>query len=161
MSSLPLLTTLCPICYKSPPKYRCPRCSIRTCSVECSKTHKTRASCSGIRDPAKYIPKSEMKSSTIDMDFSFLKRVQKAREVPDRLRMPESGKARTSKRRLEHAKRNVAMKKAQARGVDVQRLPQWMERSIQNKTRWDSKYKIWICPLILELKQFCGLWNGQ
>src|SRR5271170_7219799 len=78
-TALPVLTTLCPVCYISPPKYRCPRCFMRTCSLECSQTHKLRASCSGIRDPAKYVPKRHIQSSTIDMDFNFLKTVQKSR----------------------------------------------------------------------------------
>src|ERR1700694_2060180 len=33
MSTLPVMTTLCPICYVSPPKYRCPRCFMQTCSL--------------------------------------------------------------------------------------------------------------------------------
>src|SRR6202021_2098734 len=98
MSSLPVLTTLCPICYANPPKYRCPRCSMRTCSLECSQAHKIRASCSGIRDPAKYIPRKEMKSSTVDMDFNFLKTVQSTKEAGHQeLRKLEKGKAVNSR----------------------------------------------------------------
>ncbi|VDM83890.1 unnamed protein product [Strongylus vulgaris] len=36
----PLDPTLCTICQKVPHKYRCPRCDLRTCSVDCSKKHK-------------------------------------------------------------------------------------------------------------------------
>lgn len=141
-SMLPVLTTLCPVCYISPPKYRCPRCSMRTCSLECSQTHKLRSSCSGIRDPAKYIPKREMKPSTVDMDFNFLKRVQKNHE--DSLfeignKLEKKGTTMNSKRKLAIAKRAQGLRKAREKGCEVERLPQWMERSQRNKTVWSSK----------------------
>lgn len=139
--TLPILTTLCPICYENSPKYRCPGCFMRTCSLECFQAHQARASCSGVRDPAKYIPKKFMRSSTIDMDFNFLKSVQKARiEGQDQLRKLSQEKPKTSRRKLEDAKRRRALQKAKERGVDLQNLPRWMERSESNKTRWDPKY---------------------
>ena len=139
--SLPVLTTLCPICYTSPPKYRCPRCSMQTCSLECSQAHKLRASCSGVRDPAKYIPKREMKPSTIDMDFNFLKKVQKTHDDGVYgLEKLEKGEPKTSRRKLEAAKRKTGLNKARNQGVDVMKLPSWMERSERNKTRWHAKY---------------------
>lgn len=141
MSSLPVLTTLCPICYISPPKYRCPRCSMRTCSLECSQTHKLRTSCSGIRDPAKYIPKREMKPSTVDMDFNFLKKVQKQHQDgrSEIEKLEKRGKSGTSRRKLALAKRRRGLAKARERGCDVEKAPEWMERSERNKTIWDSK----------------------
>jgi hypothetical protein len=139
MSSLPVLTKLCPICYTNPPKYRCPRCSMQTCSLECSQAHKLRASCSGTRDPAKYIPKKEMKASTVDMDFNFLKTVQKTRDDGHReIQKLEKGSAKSSRRKLHAAKRKTGKKRASERGVHVQRLPQWMERTQLNKTVWDA-----------------------
>src|SRR5438045_3572403 len=142
MSSLPVLTTLCPICYISPPIYRCPRCSMRTCSMECSQTHKLRASCTGIRDPAKYIPRRRMKASTIDMDFNFLKTVQKSHENGRHHieKLEKRGESSTKKKRVQ-AKRRMALAKALERGCKVERLPKWMERSERNKTIWDSEYR--------------------
>lgn len=34
--------TLCQICLKAPKAYKCPRCSLFTCSLECCKEHKKR-----------------------------------------------------------------------------------------------------------------------
>ena len=140
--SLPVLTTLCPICYSNPPKYRCPRCSMQTCSLDCCQTHKLRASCSGTRDPSKYIPKREMKSSTVDMDFNFLKTVHRTREEgqSELAKLQRKSIPKTSKRKLERSKRKQGLKKARARGCIVNELPEWMERSQRNKTRWSSKY---------------------
>lgn len=33
---------LCDICHNDSWKYRCPRCSFRTCSMPCSKEHKAK-----------------------------------------------------------------------------------------------------------------------
>lgn len=141
--SLPVLTQLCPICYTCPPKYRCPRCSMQTCSLECSQAHKLRASCSGVRDPAKYISAREIKSSTVDMDFNFLKTVQKTHDDGVyKLAKLEKGKPKTSRRKLEAGKRKKGLNKARDRGVDVRKLPSWMERSERNKTRWHAKYEL-------------------
>ncbi|MCP9262744.1 Hit zinc finger family protein [Dirofilaria immitis] len=42
-------TRLCDMCRKESWKYRCPRCSFRTCSLPCSKQHKVKYDCSGER----------------------------------------------------------------------------------------------------------------
>jgi len=111
--------------------------------MDCSKTHKIRASCSGIRDPAKYIAKREMKSSTVDMDFNFLKSVQSTRDAGHgELKRLEKGVSMTAKRKLNLAKRKQALKRAMERGVEVRTMSQVMERAQQNKTRWKSKYVI-------------------
>lgn len=44
----------CALC-SLPSKYTCPRCALRTCSLPCSRTHKFRFSCSGTRDPTKFV----------------------------------------------------------------------------------------------------------
>ena len=140
-SHLPVLTTLCSICYTNPPKYRCPRCSMRTCSVECSKTHKIRASCSGIREPAKYIPRREMKASTIDMDYNFLQKVKKTREVgKSEIQKLNNDAPKTRRRKLAWAKRESAISKACKQGIRLRGLPSWMERFKTNKLRWDKSY---------------------
>lgn len=131
---------------------------MRTCSLECTQAHRIRASCSGVRDPAKYIAKRDMKSSTIDMDFSFLKKVQKSREEGhSEFQKVKRGEAKTSRRKLEQAKRRSAIKQARERGVDVLQLPTWMERSTLNKTRWDAKY-VMICVWAYFRNQ-CVLWT--
>jgi hypothetical protein len=139
-TALPVLTTLCPICYNSPPKYRCPRCSMRTCSLECSQAHKLRASCSGVRDPSKFIPKREFKPATVDMDFNFLKRVEKTREDGhSAVKKVDKGASKTRKRKMSEAKKKRAINKAGKRGVNARELPAWMERAKESKVKWDSQ----------------------
>ncbi|CAL2045165.1 unnamed protein product [Caenorhabditis brenneri] len=42
---------LCRVCLKNEHKYRCPRCDLRSCSLDCSKRHKEEKDCDGVRQP--------------------------------------------------------------------------------------------------------------
>jgi hypothetical protein len=44
------LKSPCNICMKDEHKYKCPRCDLLTCSLVCSKEHKQKFNCSGLRD---------------------------------------------------------------------------------------------------------------
>lgn len=62
---------ICAIC-SSPAKYTCPRCSARSCSLDCSQTHKSRDSCSGIRDPVKFVPLNQYSQGVWSSDYTLL-----------------------------------------------------------------------------------------
>ncbi|OGM48746.1 HIT finger domain protein [Aspergillus bombycis] len=84
-SETPLLSDLCTICHIQPPKYRCPRCSTRTCSLPCSRRHKLWSQCSGVRDPAAYIKKNELATeSAFDRDFNFITGIERTMERAER-----------------------------------------------------------------------------
>ncbi|KAL2759529.1 hypothetical protein ACRALDRAFT_1067675 [Sodiomyces alcalophilus JCM 7366] len=84
-SADPPLTSLCGICHIEPPKYKCPACSTRTCSLPCSRKHKAWSSCSGVRDPTAYIPRSKLKTPAgIDHDYNFLSAIERARQRSER-----------------------------------------------------------------------------
>ncbi|KAL8365175.1 hypothetical protein RB595_004129 [Gaeumannomyces hyphopodioides] len=75
------LTALCGVCHVSAPKYRCPRCAARTCSLACVTRHKSRAGCSGARDPAAFVPASRLRTPAgIDHDYNFLSAIERARD---------------------------------------------------------------------------------
>lgn len=47
----------CEICSSKAAIYKCPKCEMVTCSLECSKRHKRLKNfCDGIRDKTKYVP---------------------------------------------------------------------------------------------------------
>uniref|UniRef100_A0A0M3I5K3 Box C/D snoRNA protein 1 n=1 Tax=Ascaris lumbricoides TaxID=6252 RepID=A0A0M3I5K3_ASCLU len=50
----PIVVRLCDMCQKEPFKYKCPRCSLRTCSLPCLKLHKEQLKCNGQRDPGTF-----------------------------------------------------------------------------------------------------------
>ncbi|WOO77916.1 Box C/D snoRNA protein 1 [Vanrija pseudolonga] len=64
-------TNTCAMC-SSEARYTCPRCSTRTCSLPCSKAHKAAASCSGVRDPAAFVPLKSYTQGTWDGDYAWL-----------------------------------------------------------------------------------------
>ena len=77
----PILTTLCSICHIVTPKYTCPRCQIRTCSLACIRKHKSWSECSGERDPTVYVPKKKLRTAAgIDHDYNFLHKIERAVE---------------------------------------------------------------------------------
>lgn len=76
-----VLSTLCSICHVQPPKYKCPGCGARTCSVPCIKKHKTRAGCDGRRNPRAFVPLSRLRTDAgVDHDFNFLSSIERARQ---------------------------------------------------------------------------------
>jgi hypothetical protein len=40
-------------------KYTCPRCSYKSCSLECVKLHKEATKCTGIRSKTDFVPRSQ------------------------------------------------------------------------------------------------------
>uniref|UniRef100_A0A915PWP7 Box C/D snoRNA protein 1 n=1 Tax=Setaria digitata TaxID=48799 RepID=A0A915PWP7_9BILA len=68
---------LCDMCHKDSWKYRCPRCSFRTCSLPCSKEHKAKYECSGEREKSFDVIKrlTDYSSSVAVDDEKFLKNV--------------------------------------------------------------------------------------
>ncbi|KIH55447.1 HIT zinc finger, partial [Ancylostoma duodenale] len=68
---------LCAMCQKVPHKYRCPKCDLRTCSVECSKQHKEVKKCDGVRPPFQPVSKlSQFDANKSIQDQRFLHAVQ-------------------------------------------------------------------------------------
>ncbi|KAJ3950715.1 uncharacterized protein N0V96_001866 [Colletotrichum fioriniae] len=62
-----------------PPKYKCPRCTLQTCSLTCTKRHKSWSQCNGIRDATAYVPPSKLKTAAgVDHDFNFLSGIERA-----------------------------------------------------------------------------------
>ncbi|EFY88403.1 hypothetical protein J3458_021881 [Metarhizium acridum] len=88
----PLLTSLCSICHVSPPKYKCPRCNIQTCSLPCTKKHKAWSECSGRRDPTTYVPRSKLRTAAgVDHDYNFLHAIEVSVERSEKLLIEEKG----------------------------------------------------------------------
>lgn len=86
----PLLTSLCTICHVQSPKYKCPRCATRTCSLQCITKHKKWSSCSGERDPTVYIAPSKLKTDAgIDHDYNFLTKIERSIETADKIMREE------------------------------------------------------------------------
>lgn len=81
----PMLTSLCAICHIATPKYKCPRCGLRSCSLACIQKHKAWSECSGARDPTRYVPPSRLRTPAgVDHDYNFLHGIEMSMERSER-----------------------------------------------------------------------------
>ncbi|KAH9418324.1 Box C/D snoRNA protein 1 [Dermatophagoides pteronyssinus] len=114
----------CSICQISVHKYVCPRCSIKTCSVKCSKKHKETTGCSAIRDQLSFVPLKHYNESHLNSDFSF---IEKGSEYIQNLnRIVENNPKRDlstwvirfaqecQKRRIQYEKMPIAFKRSRS-----------------------------------------------
>lgn len=139
MDTLPL-TALCCICHSAEWRYRCPRCSTKTCSLPCVTKHKQRASCNGKRDPAAYQKKNQLQTEAgIDHDFNFLTGVERAFDKADhdaKTRGISLGGKPASYPKHSHQNVERALVESE---VDIRRAPKGMSRSRLNRTEYINR----------------------
>ncbi|KAI1139587.1 hypothetical protein F5Y05DRAFT_379472 [Hypoxylon sp. FL0543] len=160
----PLLTSLCTICHIQAPKYKCPRCGTRTCSLTCVKKHKKWSSCNGERDPTVFIPREKLKTDAgIDHDYNFLTKIERSVERTEKIlreekdilpqeettsRPPPHKRARLHKGQsrgrvtLEENSRRWdrnSIQRMRHLGINVTSLPYGMARAKENKTSWNKR----------------------
>ncbi|KAI1095350.1 hypothetical protein F5B19DRAFT_441156 [Rostrohypoxylon terebratum] len=162
----PLLTSLCTICHIQAPKYKCPRCGTRTCSLTCVKKHKKWSSCNGERDPTVYIPREKLKTDAgIDHDYNFLTKIERSLERTEKIlreekdilpqedttsRPPPHKRARIHKGQSrgkvtfeENSRRwdRNSIQRMRQLGINVSSVPYGMTRARENKTSWNKRTK--------------------
>ncbi|WEW57372.1 Box C/D snoRNA accumulation [Emydomyces testavorans] len=153
------LSELCTICHINVPKYTCPRCSTRTCSLPCAKRHKLWSQCSGVRDPAAYLKRKDLATpAAFDKDFNFISGIERFlertdRDVQNRGLVLDDGETAAKKRRTGYFSRDASLLRGiEESGVDVIRAPKGMTRSKQNMSKWHKTHKClnwtleWIFP---------------
>ncbi|XP_043715241.1 box C/D snoRNA protein 1-like [Telopea speciosissima] len=84
-------TSLCEECKLNTPKYRCPGCSIRSCSLPCVKSHKQRTGCTGKRLRTQVVPLSLFDDNLLISDYNFLEEAKGAAESAQRMRYGKFG----------------------------------------------------------------------
>jgi hypothetical protein len=75
----------CQECKEAVSQYQCPRCSRRTCSLECCQSHKKRTGCNGKRDRTTFLRLEQMNDSTVNSDYFFLENVLQTMDGGKRL----------------------------------------------------------------------------
>jgi hypothetical protein len=96
MEALPTVDDQCEICVDGPRIYKCPRCSVFTCSLACCKQHKSKVQggclhlaillapyrlllsqtqCSGIRDRSQFVSYRNLNETNLRSDYHFLEDV--------------------------------------------------------------------------------------
>ncbi|KAI2778822.1 hypothetical protein F4815DRAFT_476013 [Daldinia loculata] len=160
----PLLTSLCTICHIQSPKYKCPRCGTRTCSLACVKKHKKWSSCNGERDPTVYIPREKLKTDAgIDHDYNFLTKIERSveraekilkeekdilpqddtasRPLPNKRARLHKGQSRGRVTFEQNSRRwdKNSMQRMRQLGIRVASVPYGMTRAKENKTSWNKR----------------------
>ncbi|WWC58435.1 uncharacterized protein I303_100975 [Kwoniella dejecticola CBS 10117] len=152
--------TKCTIC-SIPPKYTCPRCSKRTCSLDCSKKHKTQDECSGVRDPTAFVPLNQYSQGAWSDDYKWLEegrrkvsawgedvkidemsqaehqsRIQSQAGVIDRKGKSPAGRTKVRPATKKAWKLKLELAKL---GCEIDYLPSGMERKKLNQSNWSPK----------------------
>ncbi|KAK8192998.1 hypothetical protein IWZ00DRAFT_260529 [Phyllosticta capitalensis] len=136
MADEPLLSDLCRICNKNPPKYRCPRDDVRTCSLPCVQRHRQWAQCDGKRDPAAYVKKSQLLTPAgVDRDYNFLTSLERSLQRADEnaQRAGPDHRPRTPQKLQHYLHENR---------IVVDRAPVGMSRQTSNKTRTGKGHRV-------------------
>ncbi|KAI1766460.1 hypothetical protein GGR53DRAFT_464337 [Hypoxylon sp. FL1150] len=160
----PLLTSLCTICHIQSPKYKCPRCGTRTCSLACVTKHKKWSSCNGERDPTVYVPREKLKTDAgIDHDYNFLTKIERSVERAEKIlreerdilpdedassRPPPNKRARLHKGRSrgrvafeENSRKwdRNSIQRMRQLGIRVSSVPYGMTRAKENNSSWNRR----------------------
>jgi box C/D snoRNA protein 1 len=157
-SSSPTSTTPCVICHLHSHIYTCPRCSVRTCSVQCSSQHKKASSCSGIRDRAAYVPMNAYSWGTMMDDYVFLEDIGRIVETHGAtisrgsfMAREPRGRGRGSRGRgrgrgsaaaavVGGSKKDTLKMQLGFKNISVDFLPEGMEKRRLNQSRWDARH---------------------
>ncbi|KAL5706416.1 hypothetical protein ACHQM5_024586 [Ranunculus cassubicifolius] len=131
----PCQSPLCGECGVNPSKYKCPGCSIRSCSLPCVKSHKSRTSCTGKRPRTQFVPLSQFDDNLLVSDYSLLEEAKRTAESAKRNRDGLFGyfpyKLPFKLRNLQNA--------AARRKTNLLLLPNGMSKREKNQTRYNFR----------------------
>lgn len=82
----------CMICEVNPKQYKCPACSMLTCSLACCKQHKITSNCTGKRNRVGYVSIRDYNDSNLRDDYHFLEDVLQTRVRGRRMGLDRLGK---------------------------------------------------------------------
>ncbi|EJD01413.1 uncharacterized protein FOMMEDRAFT_158554 [Fomitiporia mediterranea MF3/22] len=157
-------SSICTQCNSQPSKYTCPRCQTKTCSLPCSRAHKTTTGCSGERDRTTYVPMNQYGYSALMNDYVFLEEVGRkvegwGREIVSNklhavagatrgmsirgrgMNARSRGRGMSRVFRHGHDKRSYLAMQLSIRDIEMDVLPHGMKRASQNMSVWDGKGK--------------------
>ncbi|KAJ9563247.1 hypothetical protein OSB04_008407 [Centaurea solstitialis] len=119
-------------------KYKCPGCSVRSCSLPCVKAHKQRTGCTGKRQQhTQFVPLSQFDDNLLLSDYSMLEDVKRIADSAKRRRVQLCGKIF---HRLPNHLKNLS-KAAGSRRIRLFILPNGMSKRETNRTYHDNRTK--------------------
>ncbi|GLT62875.1 hypothetical protein SLA2020_354780 [Shorea laevis] len=127
----------CEECKNHTSKYKCPGCSLRSCSLPCVKAHKQRTGCNGKRNMTKFVPLSEFDDNLLVSDYNLLEEVKRIAESAQRTRAKLCG---YSHFKLPFVLRSLRSAAA-SRGTKLWFQPSGMSKREKNQTRYNQREK--------------------
>lgn len=127
-----VFTTGCSVCQSSASKYRCPGCSVITCSLPCTKQHRANSGCKGTRDRTAFVPISRFNETHLVSDINLLS---------DTSRVSEVGRKTANLEEQEHLSKRfkILQGKAKQFNLKLHFLPSMMTKHRNNSTRFDQR----------------------
>ncbi|KAK7314912.1 hypothetical protein VNO77_33442 [Canavalia gladiata] len=130
-------STLCEECKTKAWKYKCPGCSLQSCSLPCVKSHKVRTGCTGKRNQTQFVPLSQFDDNILLSDYNLLEEVKRVAESAQRMRT-KLGMYTYFK--LPHHLKSLRSA-AGSRRTKLLFLPNGMSKREKNKSRYDQRKK--------------------
>ncbi|CAK8532405.1 unnamed protein product [Lathyrus sativus] len=135
--TIPKVLIQCEECKSNPSKYKCPGCSIQSCSLPCVKAHKARTGCNGKRNQTQFVPISQFDDNILLSDYNLLEEVKRVAEV--------ASKTRTKLGVSTYFKLPYHLKSLQraagSRRTKLLFLPNGMSKRENNHSRFDNREK--------------------
>ncbi|TQD85091.1 hypothetical protein C1H46_029375 [Malus baccata] len=128
---------VCEECREKASKYKCPGCSVRSCSLPCVKAHKLRTGCTGKRPQTSFVPLSQIDDNQLLSDYNLLEEVKRVAESAQRLR---NKLCRYNNFRLPFYLKSLRSAAA-SRRTKLLFLPSGMSKREKNQTRYDQRKK--------------------
>jgi len=119
----------CSLC-QNHAKYRCPRCALRTCSVDCVKAHKEVSGCTGIRDRTAYIALNKFTEMDLQSDYRLLEEAANVVDGSIRDKIVKPHRAPILPHNLSHLQK-LAWKRGR---IGLQFLPEMFSKRKTNRT---------------------------
>ncbi|KAK8953347.1 hypothetical protein KSP40_PGU019046 [Platanthera guangdongensis] len=146
--------SLCYECGSNPWKYRCPGCSIRSCSLACVNSHKKRTGCMGKRSHTEVVPLSQFDDNLLLSDYKLL---EETKRVADSARRKSSDFHGYFHLRLPY-KLWILRKAANRRKTCLLFFPPGMSKREKNNSRYNPRRKhLAPGPWNHKLRPFCDV----
>ncbi|KAF9623035.1 hypothetical protein IFM89_036016 [Coptis chinensis] len=131
---------LCEECGLNQFKYRCPGCSVRSCSLICVKSHKQHTSCTGKRSRTEFVPLSQFDDNRLISDYNLLEETKRIADSARKTRDELFGRFQHAHFKLPYKLRSL--KDAAARQkTHIIFLPSGMSKREKNQTRFNYRKK--------------------
>ncbi|XP_023548330.1 box C/D snoRNA protein 1-like isoform X2 [Cucurbita pepo subsp. pepo] len=130
-------SSLCEECKSKPSKYKCPACSLRSCSLNCVNAHKRHSGCTGKRKHIQLVSLSQFNDSILLSDYNLLEEVKRMAESAQRFRKKLCPYTHAYFRFPFHLK--SLRTAASSRRTKIMFLPTGMTKRENNQTRYDKR----------------------